>query len=506
MLWWAGAGLLAVFAALTVAMAVWLADAGKLLGELNTSQEQLAQVTSVEAGVNGMFADLALEPSPGPDLTRDAAGIDQQLGAYRASIAAEGRDLGDAPAAVAHQAAEAQRAERLAQLFSEFKADLQTGDAGRLPQSRIAAHRARLGALVDQIVRGERGEAAETMARMRRLRERFTWIGLGALVVVGALGAAGAWLMTKGVAGPLRQLAEAAERAGRGQSPGELEVGGFSEFARFAQVFQQMAAQIAAQRQALSDANAGLEVQVEERTREIEDSRRKLAETDEARRLLFSRLSHELRTPATIIRGEAEVALREPKASTLRLREALGHVAANGAFLQRRLEDMLALARAEDGRLSLQPEPLDLKALAAEVAALAEPYVRSSGMALDCELPHTDGPEIQGDPSWLKQALLALIDNAAKFAADGRRIRLSLRTDAGMAHLEVQDDGPGVEQAELGKIFDSYYRSAAGGSRPGSGLGLSVARWVAEKHGGSITAESPPDGGLTIRISLPVAS
>ena len=505
MLWWAGAGLLAVLAAFTVAMAVWLADAGRLLGQLNTSQEQLAQVTSIEAGVNGMFADLALGPALRPGLARDAAQIDQELGDYRASIAAEGRDLGDSAAVLAHQRAEDDRAGRLARLFAEFKADLGSGDPRGPPQDRIATHRARLGALVGQIVQGERGEAAETRARVRRLRERFTWIGLGVLAATAALGAAGAWLMAKGVAGPLQELARAAERAGRGESPAELTVGGFSEFSGFARVFHRMDLEIAAQRQALSDANAGLEAQVLQRTREIEESRRRLAETDQARRLLFSKLSHELRTPATIIRGEAEVALREPRPQVRRLREALGHIAANGAFLQRRLEDMLALARAEDGRLSLRLQPLDLKELALQVAGLAEPYVRSSGMTLACEAPEGPGPRIQGDASWLEQALLALIDNAAKFAVGGGAIRLRLTASNGLAEVEVEDDGPGVADAELGKIFESYYQADPGGPRAGSGLGLSVARWVAEKHGGSIAAASPAGGGLAIRIRLPVA-
>ncbi len=164
---------------------------------------------------------------------------------------------------------------------------------------------------------------------------------------------------------------------------------------------------------------------------------------------------------------------------------------------------MLALARAEDGRLSLQRAPLDLADLVREVAALAEPYVRSSGMTLACDLPGRAGPEIEGDASWLKQALLALIDNAAKFAASGTSVRLALTAGDGMAHVEVRDDGPGVAGAELERIFESYYQAGPGGSRAGSGLGLSVARWVAEKHGGSITALSPAGGGLTIRIALP---
>ena len=502
---WAGALIVVALTAMAVAMAIGLADANQLLYRLSASQDQLAAVTRIQADISGLIADAALNGRSDRELASLATGIEAQLRVYRFSIPAEGRRLGSADD-VAHQDAEARNAEVLTVLFSRLDADLAAEDSSSrtAAKARLAADHGRFDSLAHEIVAGERQEAAQAMAAMRRLRLRLTWLGFGILVLGGLGGAGAAWLMLDGVVRPLRLLEGAAERAGRGETPSPVEVRGFAEFEQFARAFNRMDAQIAAQRQALSDANAGLEAQVQARTGEIEASRRKLAEVDQTRRLFFSKLSHELRTPATVIRGEAEVALRDAAAPAPRLREALEHVAANGAFLQRRLEDMLALARAEDGRVALQRGPVDLAALARAVVLLAEPYVRSSGMVLEAQVPEGPGPSIEGDASWLQQALLALIDNAAKFAVGGQVIRLDLAAAEGYASIVVEDDGPGVAAADLPSIFESYYQAQPGGVRAGSGLGLSIARWVVEQHGGQIAAESPPEHGLVIRIRLPI--
>jgi signal transduction histidine kinase len=120
-------------------------------------------------------------------------------------------------------------------------------------------------------------------------------------------------------------------------------------------------------------------------------------------------------------------------------------------------------------------------------------------------LPDGQAPSILGDPSWLQQALLALIDNAVKFAPDSREIEVALRSDGPGARIAVADGGPGVDPAELPFLFESYYQAAGRPAHGGSGLGLSVARWVVEQHGGSIAAENRFEQGLVIEIRLPSA-
>ncbi len=488
--------MLAALAAMAIVMGLGLRRADQLLDRLARSQGQLTQVTQIEANIDRLRADLA-NGTDRRDAAVAASGIEAQLAAYRASILTEERALIDTGGDTAEQDKEAADAVAMAGLFAALRGDLLAGaEPGRTDAARRAFDdRARLA------VARERGEAADAIEAMRALRRRTTLLGVAAPLLAALAGAAGAGAMLSSLLRPLRALETAAMRAGRGEPPAPVEVRGFSEFNRLAQAFDRMDRQIAAQREKLFRANHDLEGQVADRVAEIEASRQQLAAIDATRRLFFSQIGHELRTPATVIRGEAEVALRDPAAPVQRLREALSHIVANGDFLQRRLEDMLTLAQAEDGRIAAQRAPVDLSALVRAVFDLAQPYVRSSGAALELDMPADTQPTLLGDASWLQQALLALIDNAAKFGG-GAPIRVSLRADDGAATITVADSGPGVDAADLPFLFDSYYQ--AGSGRGGSGLGLSIARWVAQQHGGAVSARGGDSGGLIITLTLPV--
>lgn len=462
---WGGIVMLAGLCAMGLTLGVALKRADDLLDQLSRSQDQLAQAARIQADINAFLVD----HSPA-----NAARVRLRLGDYRRSIEAES-------GAADHQAEETRRAALISDIFE--------GVAARGP---APAELARLSQLTAEVQAGEQAEARASLETMRRLRATAISFAIGLPLALAALGGIGFALILGGVLSPLRRLEQATEDVGA------VEPLGFAEFRRLAEAFNRMAAQIAGQRRALSEANEDLEQQVAERTR-------RLADVDSARRLFLSRVSHELRTPATVVRGEAEVALRDPGADVARLREALEHVVANGAFLQRRLDDLLALARSEDGRLTLRREPVDLAALGREVATLAESYVRSSEVTLEVDLPPGEGPTVVGDASWLQQALLALLDNAAKFAA-GTTVRLTLAREGEAARFTVADGGPGVAADDLPHLFDSYYQTPTGRDRGGAGLGLSVARWVVEQHGGEIVAESGEGEGLSIDIRLPVSA
>jgi signal transduction histidine kinase len=482
---WAGLVMLAGLCVMALALGAALKRADSLLDQLSRSQAQLAQAARIQADVNAFAAD---RTPASAEVAR------ARLSDYRRSIDEESRALGPGAAAAPHQAQEQARAGRIADLFERIAAAPQAASAADLEQFR---------ALTAEVQSSEQEEAAASLATMARLRAMAVGLAVGVPVTVALLGAIGFALLTAGVVRPLRRLEQATEGLG-GETPGEVAPQGFAEFRRLAEAFNRMADQIAGQRRTLSQSNRDLENQVRERTREIEAARQRLADVDSARRLFLSKVSHELRTPATVVRGEAEVALRDPAADAARLREALEHVVANGAFLQRRLDDLLALARSEDGRLSVRREPVDLARLGRQVATLAESYVRSSEVELYVDLPAGPGPTVDGDASWLQQALLALLDNAAKFAG-GTQVRLSLRREGDEAVFTVADGGPGVAADDLPHLFDSYYQTAQGRDRGGAGLGLSVAHWVAEQHGGAIYAEAGAAGGLSIVFRLPIS-
>lgn len=247
---------------------------------------------------------------------------------------------------------------------------------------------------------------------------------------------------------------------------------------------------------ALARANRDLSRQVDARTAD-------LRAVDQSRRLFFAKASHELRTPVTAMRGEAEVSLADPDANVDELRASLVHIVASADFLGRRIDELLGLSKADHGRLALAPEPVDLVKLVATTADAARGYARSAEVGIDLRLS-PDAPCVAADPRWLAQALLAVIDNGVKFSPQGADLRLALEVEGDVARIRVADSGPGVMAEALPRIFDAYYQADAGRMRGGTGLGLALARWVVEQHGGTIIAANDPAGGCAIDIMLPL--
>ncbi|HEU4651945.1 MAG TPA: HAMP domain-containing sensor histidine kinase [Croceibacterium sp.] len=213
-----------------------------------------------------------------------------------------------------------------------------------------------------------------------------------------------------------------------------------------------------------------------------------LDEVDSSRRLFFATASHELRTPVTAIRGEAEVALADAE-DLESARQALRHISANAKFLNHRIEEMIGIARTSDGKLHLDEVRLDLRDIAATAVDEARSFARSVEVALDLTLP--DSPvEVVGDATWLRRAMLAIIENALKFSPMEGRVGVTLAERDSVAEVTVTDQGPGVMPEELPLVFEAYYQTDAGKARGGSGLGLSMTRWVAEQHGGRAYARN----------------
>lgn len=211
-------------------------------------------------------------------------------------------------------------------------------------------------------------------------------------------------------------------------------------------------------------------------------------------------VSHELRTPLTALRGNLDVLLLDP-ALEGEVRLQIEQLAAETGRLMRLTSNLLALAQSEVGR-KLHRADVDLDVVLLEVyqqARTLKPGVR-------LRLGNEDQVTVQGDGDLLKQLVLNLIENAMKYTPDGGSVTLSLCAEAGWARIVVTDTGPGVSAADLPHIFERFYRAPAGGGRVagGAGIGLSVARWIATEHGGSIDVESAPGEGASFVIRLPL--
>lgn len=391
--------------------------------------------------------------------------------AYFASISAETALIGGTEPELRYQAEEEANARYLVSL-------LRSGSPA-LPDIR---------AMVRHIAAKENREA-EVATQAARQAQRDAWrLILAISIVLLALPFGGAVFLWRHLVKPLEAVAHATQSIAREDGRKPLPGSHLSEVRRLIDHFENMA--------------EAVEAKVAARTRELERLNQKLTVTDQRRRLFLSKVSHELRTPVTVMRGEAEVALRFDD-NILALRDALHQILDSNLFLERRLDDLLTLARAEDGALPLRSSPVDLAHLAQQVGKSAAGFASASGVRL--ELSSLDKPmPVIGDPDRLRQAMLALIDNGVKFSPPGGTLRLSGTYEQGEVGIVVTDEGPGVAESELERIFDPYAQGKAGRSLGGTGLGLSLARWIVHAHAGGISAFNRYDGeGLCVSLRLP---
>jgi heavy metal sensor kinase len=212
--------------------------------------------------------------------------------------------------------------------------------------------------------------------------------------------------------------------------------------------------------------------------------------------------SHELRGPLTLTRTVAEIALRQP-ATDPASRAAFRDIVDEAAKGQVMLEEMLTLARADAGPASLACTSVDLAAIVGEVYATTKTVAAQRGLDLSLKTDR-DHVRVFGDGPALKRLVWILIDNAIKYSRPNGKIRVSVNVAVNQATIDVHDDGIGIAPADLPFIFDRFYR--ADPSRAvveGNGLGLAIARWIAESHQAELTAQSDPREGTTFCVAFP---
>jgi heavy metal sensor kinase len=218
-----------------------------------------------------------------------------------------------------------------------------------------------------------------------------------------------------------------------------------------------------------------------------------------------SALAHELRTPLTALRGEIELALLRPSADPDVRRRATSQIEEIDK-LTRLINQLLTLARAESGQIPLAHQLVDLAALAGNVAEQLEPVAHARDLNLRCvaNQPVT----VTGDRGWLERCLLNLLDNAIKYTPHGGTVCVCVWRDGNHARLDVQDTGAGMSPDVLPHIFERFYRAdgARASGVEGAGLGLSLVKWIVDRHEGRIEVHSGIGHGSTFAVWLPGAS
>jgi heavy metal sensor kinase len=211
--------------------------------------------------------------------------------------------------------------------------------------------------------------------------------------------------------------------------------------------------------------------------------------------------SHELRSPLAAMRAAIEVVLSQPRDEN-DYRTVLSSLGEQCERLTALVNGLLLLARADAGEIQLRQERVDLTALAAQVVDMYEPLAEERGINLVTE--NSSGVLVLGDASRLRQLVTNLIDNAMRFTGSGGSVTLRVESDETRATLSVRDTGEGIPESHLPHIFERFYQVNSARSSGGCGLGLSISRWIAEAHGGSIDARSREGSGTTFVVSLPV--
>jgi two-component system, OmpR family, sensor kinase len=227
----------------------------------------------------------------------------------------------------------------------------------------------------------------------------------------------------------------------------------------------------------------------------------RLERSAERERGFVASASHELRTPLALLKAELELALREGR-SEEELRAALASAAVESDRLVQLAEDLLVLARADEGKLPVRPEPLDAAQLLESTARRFEPRAAEEARELVVQQP--DGVALSADRLRAEQALANLVDNALRHG--GGPVELSAERDGERVRLHVLDRGPGFEASLDGSAFERFTRGDRARTRGGTGLGLAIVDAIARSHGGRAGTDPREGGGADVWLELPAAT
>lgn len=230
----------------------------------------------------------------------------------------------------------------------------------------------------------------------------------------------------------------------------------------------------------------------------------RLADALAQQRRFMTDASHELRTPVAVVRAVTDVVLSKPSRTEEEYREALETLQREAKRLSRVVDDLFLLSRADIGERRVNSASLYLGEVIADVSRDLSAIAQSRAISIECRLPE-DGAPYTGDENLLDRAVGNLVDNAIKYGPPGSRVLISLAGNATSYRIDVEDEGAGIPPGIEERIFERFFRANVDESSiPGAGLGLSIARWAVEAHGGRLSVGKSPAGGAKFSIILPV--
>lgn len=361
--------------------------------------------------------------------------------------------------------------------------------------------------LIDAAIQGEREKAGKAREALEGLVGQSRRLAMLAAAAAALFSLASGILLLRRLRRPVEALMRGTDEIASGNLAYRIALDTEDEFAYLAAHFNQMAQELGLQQDKLREGRAVLENRVAERTLELRQLNEALRRMDGERREFLADISHELRTPITVIRGEAEVTLRGRDREAEEYKEALQRIAELSAQLGKYVNDLLFLARAETAALRFDWERVDLAELVAD--ATEDLQVMAGENAVSVSLDAPAGPVwVRGDRQRLRQVLFILGDNACRYSNPQGHIRVALWTDGEEAGFSLSDQGIGIPAEDLERIFDRHFRgeNARRSRDDGSGLGLPLAKSILAAHGGRIAVASTVDEGSTFAVTLPLFS
>ncbi len=357
-----------------------------------------------------------------------------------------------------------------------------------------------------QAIDSERQLIAVTNRQVAQLRTQLIRIAV-AVAALALLAFIATWFL---VGRPLlRRIDETisgAEAIAGGDLTRRLTPSGNDELTQLMNRFNLMADNLAGREADLRAAQADLQATVDRQTGDLRQVNARLETIDANRRKFFADISHELRTPLTVVQGEAEFNLKPgTRPGAAGMRKSFETILVRVRELRRRVDDMLRVARSESGKLDLQDTLVDINLVAGEAVAGEVATARRRNITLH-RAPAPEPLLVQGDRDWLRQVISGLIINAVKYSGEGTRINVVAQAATGNAVVEVVDQGPGIAARDMERVFDRFVQGSSTAGSDGFGIGLHLARWVIEEHGGQISlANNEPGQGLAVTIRLPLA-
>jgi signal transduction histidine kinase len=366
--------------------------------------------------------------------------------------------------------------------------------------------------LAENIAREQFAVAREREAANRSL-SLVRGVAFGATFTLACAAVAFALYFAGALRRPLDELRAGTEALQRGDLEHRIPDLGPGEFGGLARTVNALAGEIAQSRQREAEARLRLEGVVQARTAELQQALHTVQLIDARRRQLFADISHELRTPTTAIRGEAEITLRGREKPVAEYRTALERIADAAQHLGAVIDDLLAIARTDLDSLSLRREVVEVDEVLEEALGQARALARERGIAVDHVGPGAAvGARVSGDPQRLRQLFMVVLDNAVRYSHSGGRIRVRSTVAGGPDDaprrwtFDVQDDGIGIAAEDLPHVFERHFRGATARAHrtDGSGLGLHIAQALARSHGGEVSVTSTLGEGTRLRLELPV--